>query len=103
MKFKKYRRIANYVWILSLVVWLVTFIFFRDTPYPTLVSGIFIGNTIWATIFNWVSPKYDGALQYVSDVDENTEKWNLVVNGDPSEWPLLDEILLKVEQRKDDI
>ena len=58
---------------------------------------------IWATIFNCITPKYNGALQYDSDVNEHTEKWNLVVNGDPSEWPTLDEIVLKVEQRKDDI
>ena len=103
MKFKKYRRLANYIWLLSLVVWLVTFIFFKDTPYPTLTSGIVIGTMIWATIFNCITPKYNGALQYDSDVNEHTEKWNLVVNGDPSEWPTLDEIVLKVEQRKDDI
>jgi hypothetical protein len=103
MKFKKFRRIANYIWILLAVVWIVTFIFFKYTPYPILASGILMGDTIWVTIFNCVNPKYDGALQYDSDVNENTEKWNLVVNGDPSEWPMLDEILLKVEKRKDDI
>lgn len=103
MKFKKYRRLANYIWLLSLVVWLVTFIFGKGSPVPILSSGVSIGVSIWAAIFNCITPKYNGALQYDSDVNEHTEKWNLVVNGDPSEWPTLDEIVLKVEQRKDDI
>lgn len=102
---KKYKKIAIIAWVLSLVLWLVTFIFMKDSPLnlDVLFAGLLIGMTIWVNIFFFKPVKYNGALQYDSDVNELTEKWNLVVNGDPSEWPTLDEILLKVEPRKDDI
>lgn len=100
---RKYKRLAIYIWIITIVIWLVTLIAFYETEWPLLTSGIAIGASIWATVFISFPPKYNGVLQYDSDVNDHTEKWNLIVNGEPSQWTTMDELIIKVEERRDDI
>lgn len=100
---KNYKKIFLCVLVVAIVFWVAMLIFSRSAEWTMYFAGIVLGVVICFNTLYLFPIKYNGALQYDSDVDENTEKWNLVVNGDPSEWPTLDEIILKVEQRKDDI
>jgi hypothetical protein len=100
---KRYKKIFIYILLVVAAIWIGMLIFTDSSEWTMYFAGAGLGVAICINVLNFIPVKYNGALQYDSDVNEHTEKWNLVVNGDPSEWPMLDEILLKVEQRKDDI
>ena len=100
---KRYKKIFISILVMAAVIWIIMLIFSKNSDAIMYCAGVVLGVVICTNVLNFIPAKYNGALQYDSDVNEHTEKWNLVVNGDPSEWPTLDEIVLKVEQRKDDI
>lgn len=100
---KRYKKIFIYILLIMAAIWVGMLIFTDSVEWAMYFAGTVLGIAICTNVLIFIPAKYNGALQYDSDVNEHTEKWNLVVNGDPSEWPMLDEILLKVEKRKDDI
>jgi len=97
---KKLRSIGIIAFLVSLLIWVATFILFNHTIWPLVMAINIVTNICWNALLMFYRPNYDGALVF-TDYDKK-EIWRLVVNGTPDDWPKKDELILKVEKKKEE-
>ena len=86
-------------YIISILAWIVSFIFLRDTVFPLALSINLFIETIYEVVMIFFKPRYDGRLLFKMNEKEDKEIWRFELFDPAEEWPNKKQLIIKVETK----
>lgn len=97
------KKCIHIAYIISVIAWIVSFIFLRGTVLPlALAINLFI-ETIWEIVLIFFKPRYDGRLVFKVNEKDDKEIWRFELFDPAEEWPKKTQLMIKVETKNDRI
>ena len=91
------KKCIHVAYIVSLIAWIVSFIFLGDTVFPLALAINLVIETVWEIVLIFFKPRYDGHLIFkAKEGDDGKEIYRFELYDAPEEWPNKKELIIRV-------
>lgn len=84
-------------YLISLIAWIVSFIFLRGTVFPLALAINLVIESLWEVVLIFFKPRYDGHLIFkLKEGEEGKEIYRFELYDAPEDWPNKKELIIRV-------